>query len=105
MAAPASGSPSPGGSQPGRFSLVLTDGNMPEMTGYDLARAIRKLETATQAERCPILACTANAMSDEVLHCIEAGMDAYLVKPMDLNALVTELRRWLPPSGAQPGFA
>jgi CheY-like chemotaxis protein len=80
----------------GQFSLVLTDCNMPEMSGYDLARAIRKLEAGTGGERCPILACTANAMSDEVLHCIEAGMDAYLVKPLDLNTLMTELDRWLP---------
>ena len=89
----------------GRFSLVLTDCNMPEMSGYDLARAIRKLEAGagTGDARCPILACTANAMSDEVLHCIEAGMDAYLVKPLDLNTLMAELERWLPGiPGLQP---
>jgi CheY-like chemotaxis protein len=80
----------------GRFDLVLTDCNMPEMSGYDLARAIREVEAGSKDERCPILACTAAAMSDEVLNCIEAGMDAYLVKPMDLNTLMTELRRWLP---------
>ena len=89
----------------GRFALVLTDCNMPEMTGYELARAIREAEAAAQGERCPILACTANAMSDEVLHCIESGMDAYLVKPMDLNSLMTELKRWLPEPGLQPGLA
>jgi signal transduction histidine kinase/ActR/RegA family two-component response regulator len=90
----------------GRFSLVLTDCNMPKMSGYELARKIRDLESAAKRERCPILACTANAMSDEVLHCIEAGMDAYLVKPMDLNRLMTELKRWLPlPAGSQPGLA
>jgi signal transduction histidine kinase/ActR/RegA family two-component response regulator len=89
----------------GRFALVLTDCNMPQMTGYQLARAIRAAEPST-AERCPILACTANAMSDEVLNCIEAGMDAYLVKPMDLNSLATELKRWLPLAGGpQPGLA
>jgi CheY-like chemotaxis protein len=45
-------------------------------------------------------------MSDEVLHCIEAGMDAYLVKPMDLNSLAAELKRWLPmPGGLQAGLA
>jgi CheY-like chemotaxis protein len=89
----------------GRFALVLTDCNMPEMTGYELARAIRAAEPAA-GERCPILACTANAMSDEVLHCIEAGMDAYLVKPMDLNSLAAELKRWLPmPGSLQPGLA
>jgi signal transduction histidine kinase/ActR/RegA family two-component response regulator len=92
--------------QSGRFSLVLTDCNMPQMSGYDLARGIRRLELATQRERCPILACTANAMSDEVLHCIEAGMDAYLVKPMDLQTLMTELNRWLPrPAASLPGAA
>jgi signal transduction histidine kinase/ActR/RegA family two-component response regulator len=90
----------------GRFALVLTDCNMPEMNGYELARAIRAAESARAGGRCPILACTANAMSDEVAHCIEAGMDAYLVKPMDLKSLTAELLRWLPqPPQAQPDFA
>ncbi|MCD6078004.1 MAG: sensor hybrid histidine kinase [Ramlibacter sp.] len=89
----------------GRFSLVLTDCNMPQMSGYDLARSIRAAESGAVAGRCPILACTANAMSDEVLHCIEAGMDAYLVKPMDLNSLANELKRWLPaPGGLAPSL-
>ena len=89
----------------GRYSLVLTDCNMPEMSGYDLARAIRQAEDAGKHERCPILACTAAAMSDEVLHCIEAGMDAYLVKPMDLNTLMKELTRWLPGGAGGDGVA
>jgi signal transduction histidine kinase/ActR/RegA family two-component response regulator len=89
----------------GRFSLVLTDCNMPEMNGYDLARAIRRLEAASGAPRCPVLACTANAMSDEAANCLEAGMDDYLVKPMDLKSLHTKLKRWLPMSGnLQPGL-
>jgi len=90
----------------GRFALVLTDCNMPVMNGYELARSIRRLESDAGASRCPILACTANAMSDEMDHCVEAGMDAYLVKPMDLNALMSELARWLPlPTAGKPGFA
>jgi CheY-like chemotaxis protein len=85
----------------GRFSLVLTDCNMPVMSGYELARAIREAESGTGA-RCPVLACTVAAMSDEVLHCIEAGMDAYLVKPMNLDTLMAGLKKWLPQaSGAQ----
>ncbi|HEX2545998.1 MAG TPA: MHYT domain-containing protein [Ramlibacter sp.] len=83
----------------GRFSLVLTDCNMPVMSGYDLARSIRDLESARPGARCPIVACTANAMNDEVDHCAEAGMDAYLVKPMDLGTLMDELTRWLPLHG------
>ncbi|MDB5954357.1 MHYT domain-containing protein [Ramlibacter sp.] len=82
--------------QTGRFSLVLTDCNMPVMNGYELARAIRTMESGSGPARCPILACTANAMNDEVAHCVEAGMDAYLVKPMDLATLMDELARWLP---------
>ena len=39
-------------------------------------------------------------MSDEVAHCLAAGMDAYLLKPMDLTALMDELGRWLPLPGA-----
>jgi CheY-like chemotaxis protein len=86
----------------GRFALVLTDCNMPVMNGYELARNIRAMEAATGARRCPIIACTANAMNDEVAHCVEAGMDAYLVKPMDLGTLMEELARWLPlPSDSQ----
>jgi signal transduction histidine kinase/CheY-like chemotaxis protein len=90
--------------QSGRYSLVLTDCNMPVMNGYELARAIRQAEAeAGKEQRCPILACTAAAMSDEVLHCIEAGMDAYLVKPMNLDTLMSELKKWLPQVGGVQG--
>jgi len=90
----------------GRFALVLTDCNMPVMDGYELARSIRTLESGSPSRRCPILACTANAMNDEVAHCVDAGMDAYLVKPMDLAALMEELARWLPvPAAATPALA
>jgi CheY-like chemotaxis protein len=90
----------------GRFSLVLTDCNMPVMSGYELARTIRSHEAQLAAQRCPIIACTANAMTDEVPQSIEAGMDAYLVKPMGLAALMNELARWLPaPALPQPALA
>jgi signal transduction histidine kinase/ActR/RegA family two-component response regulator len=89
----------------GRFALVLTDCNMPVMSGYELARAIRSHESHTEAsQRCPIIACTANAMSDEVAQSVEAGMDAHLVKPMGLAALMQELGRWLP-APTLPKFA
>jgi len=79
----------------GRFDLVLTDCNMPVMSGYELARAIRTHESRTAAQRCPIIACTANAMTDEVAQSVEAGMDAYLVKPVNIERLRTTLERWL----------
>ena len=80
----------------GRFSLLLTDCNMPEMDGYELAKAIRALEAATATRHYPVIACTANAMGGEAEICLAAGMDDYLVKPVELKKLAASLERWLP---------
>ena len=88
----------------GRFAIVVTDCNMPEMDGYDLARAIRKQEAGNGARRIPIVACTANALAGEADVCIAAGMDDFLVKPVEIEALAKVLNRWLPlpETGAAP---
>ncbi|MFI4986715.1 MAG: ATP-binding protein [Alphaproteobacteria bacterium] len=88
--------------QSGRFALLITDCHMPEMDGYDLARAIRKLEAENGGRRAPIIACTANALADEGAVCIAAGMDGYLPKPVELEALLGALERWLPLPGDGP---
>lgn len=80
----------------GRFKLLLTDCNMPEMDGYELTRAIRAREAATGARRLPIVACTANALAGEIEICLNAGMDDYLAKPVELKNLRLKLERWLP---------
>ena len=49
--------------QRGRYAIILTDCNMPEMDGYELARRIRTLEAKRGGHRIPIIACTANALS------------------------------------------
>jgi len=82
----------------GRFAMVLTDCNMPEMDGYALARAIRAEEKS--GARVPIVACTANASAEDAAECIEAGMDDFLAKPVELEALAGVLDRWLPLSDA-----
>jgi CheY-like chemotaxis protein/HPt (histidine-containing phosphotransfer) domain-containing protein len=82
--------------QSGRFSIVITDCNMPEMDGYELARSIRKLESANGGGRIPIIACTANALGGEAEICFAAGMDDYLAKPVDLTELMKKLDQWLP---------
>lgn len=69
------------------FDLVITDCNMPGMTGYQLAQAIRLVERQEQRRRCPIIGCTANALVGEDQHCIASGMDAILVKPVSLERL------------------
>jgi len=80
----------------GSFALVITDCQMPEMNGFDLARHIRDCEARTGARRTPIIACTANALSNESAECFIAGMDDRLVKPVDRDALRRKLHQWLP---------
>ncbi len=79
-----------------RFGIVITDCNMPEMNGYDLARSIRALESGNGGKHVPIIACTANALSGEAESCFAAGMDDYLVKPVELSELREKLDQWLP---------
>lgn len=80
----------------GRYGIVITDCNMPEMNGYELARHIRLIESTTGAARTPIIACTANALGGEAELCFAAGMDDYLAKPVELNDLSLKLDQWLP---------
>lgn len=80
----------------GRFSLVITDCNMPEMDGYTLARSIRQIESEEGRGRVPIIACTANALAGEAEACFAAGMDDYLTKPVGLHDLQQKLTQWLP---------
>jgi CheY-like chemotaxis protein/HPt (histidine-containing phosphotransfer) domain-containing protein len=80
----------------GRFAIVVTDCNMPEMDGYELARAIRKDESVNGGSRIPIIACTANALEGDADRCIAAGMDDFLAKPVEIDALANVLDRWRP---------
>jgi signal transduction histidine kinase/HPt (histidine-containing phosphotransfer) domain-containing protein/ActR/RegA family two-component response regulator len=80
----------------GRYGLLLTDCNMPEMDGYDLARRIREIEASSGKKRTPIIACTANALDGESEKCMDAGMDDYLVKPVELSQILKKLDQWLP---------
>jgi len=80
----------------GRFALVITDCNMPEMDGYELTRSIRRVESGNGGKPTPIIACTANAMGGEAEICFAAGMDDYLVKPVELSELLKKLDQWLP---------
>jgi CheY-like chemotaxis protein/HPt (histidine-containing phosphotransfer) domain-containing protein len=82
--------------QSGRFGILITDCNMPEMNGYDLTRSIREQESANGGRRIPIIACTAIALKGEAETCIAAGMDDYLAKPVALMNLAKKLDQWLP---------
>ena len=73
----------------GRYDLVLMDMRMPGMDGPSTARALRAREDAT-----PIIALTANAFESDRKECLEAGMNAFLTKPLEPAALRTALIRW-----------
>ncbi len=80
----------------GRYALVLSDVHMPEMDGYEFARALRAEEAARGLPRTPVVALTAAALKGEAERCLSAGMDAYLAKPVSIPELVAMLQRWLP---------
>ncbi len=76
------------------YDLLLTDCHMPEMDGFELATAVRKLDDANKAN-IPIVAVTANALSGEAGRCVAAGMNDCLSKPVSLDAMSNTLRKWL----------
>ena len=80
------------------YPLILTDLHMPNMSGYDLATAIRKesLHLTEGAEFTRIIAVTANALKGEEQKCLSIGMDGYITKPIELATLESMLARWLP---------
>jgi len=72
--------------------LVLMDCNMPVMDGYETTRRIRQKDALGGL---PIIALTANALSDERERCRAAGMDDYLAKPFRKDELAALLDQWL----------
>jgi len=81
---------------PTRCSLVFMDLQMPEMDGFEATRILREELGLTDL---PIIAMTAHALADERQHCLAAGMNDHVAKPIDPPTLRTVLSRWLPPRG------
>jgi PAS domain S-box-containing protein len=76
----------------GTFDLVLMDVQMPDVDGLEATAAIRQRERHTGAHL-PIIAMTAGAMQGDKERCLEAGMDAYISKPVNANELFTAIER------------
>jgi CheY-like chemotaxis protein len=70
------------------------DMQMPVMDGVDATRAIRAREVREQRPRVPIIAMTANAMDGDRERCLDAGMDDYISKPINMNQLYEKLALW-----------
>jgi CheY-like chemotaxis protein len=76
--------------------LILMDIQMPVMDGIETTRRIR-CDEASAGGYTPIVALTAHAMVGDEARCLEAGMDAYLSKPVESARLVSTLQRFLAP--------
>jgi two-component system sensor histidine kinase/response regulator len=87
------------------YALVLMDAQMPELDGIAATRLIRAAQAAGEPgfpAELRIIAMTANAMAGDRETCIEAGMDDYLAKPVNTDALRAILERYLPADPAVP---
>ncbi len=85
-----------------RFDLVLMDVQMPKMDGFEATAAIRRKERQTGGH-IPIIAMTAHAMSGDEERCLQAGMDAYLTKPLKVESLLQLVQEICPQT--QPASA
>jgi PAS domain S-box-containing protein len=77
------------------YDLVLMDCRMPVMDGYEATAAIRDPGSKVRNHAIPIIALTANAMREDRKKCLDAGMDDYLSKPIDLAKLLEMIEKWV----------
>ena len=78
----------------GYYDLILMDVQMPNMNGYQAAKAIRKMDAPSKAG-IPIVAMTANAFEEDKENAYAAGMNAHLAKPIDIQKMMETLAEFL----------
>jgi signal transduction histidine kinase/CheY-like chemotaxis protein len=86
-----------------KFDIILMDVQMPQMDGISASRIIRNTEKKEGRRATPIVGLTANAMSEDVVHCREAGMDAHVAKPIEWVELFATLKRMIAAPADAPG--
>lgn len=86
-------------SAPGEYALILTDIQMPNMSGHDLARKIRSLNRSDAAQ-VSIFAMTANAFREDIALAMAAGMNGHIAKPIEADKLYQTIAQVLQKGGA-----
>lgn len=79
----------------GRYAAILTDCQMPVMDGLDMTREIREVEKRGNDRPIPVLGISASALPEESKRSLDAGMSAYLTKPLQLPQLSQALKDWV----------
>lgn len=77
------------------FDAILMDVQMPVMNGYDASRKIRAFEHEKHTKHIPIIAMTANAFAEDVKDALDAGMDAHVAKPIDMELLRKAVNQYI----------
>ena len=79
---------------PEKYDMILMDVNMPDMDGYEATRVIRALDVK-RAKEIPIIAMTANVFKEDIERCLTAGMNDHTGKPINTEALLNVLNKYL----------
>jgi len=82
------------GEDPDRYEMIFMDIQMPEIDGYEATRQIRAMDDP-KAKTIPIIAMTANVFKEDVEHCLEAGMNGHVGKPLNIEEVQETLRFYL----------
>jgi two-component system, chemotaxis family, chemotaxis protein CheY len=76
-----------------KVDFVITDWNMPQMSGLDLLKAIRASE---DKKHIPVLMVTAEAMQENIIKAAQAGVNNYIIKPFDAKTLSDKINKIFP---------
>jgi CheY-like chemotaxis protein len=79
---------------PEKYGMIFMDVQMPEMDGYEATRSIRALDIP-RAATIPIVAMTANVFREDIEHCLKAGMNSHVGKPLNFEEVLGKLRTYL----------